>query len=86
MRGCADLASLKQAELVRFTMLQYNVFSNFGVALHLHEQGMIENRLLRVFEGGLISMLEQPGILAWWMTDDARSMDYWEYIERRRSA
>ncbi len=86
MRGSADLASLKPPELVRFTMVLYNVFTNFGVALHLHEQGMIEDRLLRVFEDGLISTLTRPGVLAWWMTDDAKFLENWEYIERRRSA
>ena len=86
MRGSADLASLKPQERVRFNMVQYNVFTNFSVAIHLHEQGMIESRLLRVFEDGLISMLDQPGVLAWWMSDDAKQLENWDYIERRRAA
>ena len=56
-------------------MLLYNVSTNFEVALHLHEQGLIEYRLLRVFEDGLIAMLARPGVLAWWMTDDAKLLD-----------
>ena len=65
-------------------MALYNVFTNFGVALHLHQQGMIEDRLLRDFEDGLLAILDRPGILAWWMSDDAKLMMNWGYIERRR--
>ena len=86
IRGSADLTSLKPPELVRFTMVLYNVFTNHSVALHLHEQGMIEHRLLRDFEDGLLSMLTRPGVLAWWTTDDAKLQATWEYVERRRSA
>ena len=86
MRGSADLALLKPPELVHFTMLLYNVFTNFGVALHLYEQGMIQRQLLRVFEGGLVAILDRPGVLAWWMTDDAKLMWIWDYIERQRAA
>ncbi len=84
MRGAADLASLKPHEFVRFTMILYNLFTNFGVALHLHQQGMIEDQLLRDFEAGLLATLERPGVLAWWMTDDAKLHMNWGYIEQRR--
>jgi uncharacterized iron-regulated membrane protein len=86
VRGSEDLASLKPQEYVRFNMLLYNVFTNFGIALHLHEQGMIEHRLLRIFEDGLIWMLTRSGVLAWWMTKDAKFLENWDYIEQRRSA
>ena len=84
IRGSADLASLKPHEFVRFTMILYNLFTNFGVALHLHQQGMIEDRLLRDFEAGLLTTLKRPGVLAWWMTEDAKLHMNWEYIEQRR--
>ncbi len=85
-RGRADLASLEPRELVRFTMVMYSVFTNFGVALHLHQQGMIDAGLLRVFEDGLIKNFDHPGTLTWWMTDDARFLENWAYIEQRRAA
>ena len=86
MRGSADLSSLNPKEFVRFNMTLYNVFTNFGVALHLHQQGMIEDRLLQDFEDGLISILAQPGVLAWWKTDDAKLHMNWRYLEQRRAA
>ncbi len=86
MRGTADLASLDPRERVRFNMLLYNAFTNYGVALHFYEQGMIQERLLRFFEEGYLAMLRQPGALEWWLSDDAKSLENWEYIERRRAA
>ena len=86
MRGTADLASLDPRDRVRFNMLLYNAFTNYGVALYFHEQGTIEERLLRFFEEGFLSMLRLPGALEWWLSDDAKSLENWEYIERRRAA
>jgi len=62
----------------------YSLFTNFGVALHLHEQGMIEDDLLQFFEEGIVAMMERPGIHAWWNTDEAKMIKWWEHIERRR--
>ena len=86
IRGIADLASLDMQERVRFNMLLFNAFTNYGVALHLREQDMIEDRLIGFFEEGYLAMLRQPGALEWWLSDDAKSLENWEYIERRRAA